>query len=199
MTSRKIFYGLLISTTVILAMAFCAYSFKKEITAQRLPVYGEVNNFHLEDARGEKFSLANLQGKIWVADFFFTSCSGICPLMTKNMGYLQSATAVFDNVDLVSISVNPENDTPQTLSQYAQSRKANPARWHFLTGSRDEIKKLVLGSFKIGSVEDPIFHSDRFVLVDQKFQIRGFYDGTKKESIVEVIKAIELLRKQKHL
>ena len=195
MPLRKFFLILSVSTVVLLFTAFYVRTFTQQLPDSQLPVLGQVNDFNLRDSQGKSFSLENLKGKIWVADFIFTTCAGICPVMTKNMGYLQSAIMVFDNVDLVSISVNPEQDNVDELARYAKEKKANINRWHFLTGSREDIQKLAVGSFKVGSVSEPIFHSDRFILVDQEGKIRGYYEGTKVEGINRILQDINHLRK----
>ena len=148
-----------------------------------LPVYGRVGQFRLIDARGQAFDSVRLNNKVWVTAFFFTSCSGICPIMTKNLKSLQDMYQAYPDVEFVSISVNPEQDTPQVLSTYAQKYAADTNRWHFLTGSREDITKVAVRGFKVGSVDEPIFHSASFVLVDRQGNIRGYYDGTNKDEV----------------
>lgn len=148
-----------------------------------LPIYGQVGQFRLIDARGQPFDSARLNNKVWVTAFFFTSCSGICPIMTKNLKFLQDMYQAYPDVAFVSISVNPEQDTPQELSAYAQKYAADTDRWHFLTGSREDITKVAVQGFKVGSVDEPIFHSASFILVDRQGNIRGYYDGTNKDEV----------------
>ena len=148
-----------------------------------LPAYGRVGQFRLIDAQGQAFDSARLDNKVWVTAFFFTTCSGICPIMTKNLKSLQDMYQAYPDVEFVSISVNPEQDTPQALSAYAQKYAADTKRWHFLTGSREDITKAAVRGFKVGSVDEPIFHSASFVLVDRQGNIRGYYDGTNKDEV----------------
>lgn len=148
-----------------------------------LPVYGRVGQFRLIDARGQPFDSSRLNNKVWVTAFFFTSCSGICPIMTKNLKSLQDMYRPYSDVEFVSVSVNPEQDTPQALSVYAQKYAADTNRWHFLTGSREDITRVAVHGFKVGSVDEPIFHSASFVLVDRQGNIRGYYDGTNKDDV----------------
>ena len=148
-----------------------------------LPVYGRVGQFQLTDAQGQPFDSARLNNKVWVTAFFFTTCSDICPMLTKHLKSLQEMFKEYPDVELVSISVNPEQDTPQALSTYAQKYGADTTRWHFLTGSREDITKVSVQGFKIGSVDEPIFHSASFVLVDRQGNIRGYYDGTNKDEV----------------
>lgn len=158
-----------------------------------LPVIGEVADFALYDSRGEPVSMARLEGKIWVADFIFTTCGSICPVMTRNMAVLHDRYKNEERLRLVSISVNPEYDTPEVLAEFAARYQADPSRWFFLTGSRDAIQDLAVNSFKIGSVEEPVFHSGYFVLVDGTGRIRAYYDGLEKKNIRRIERDIAAL------
>ena len=178
-------------------LIFSVFFFQRAVQVERLPVYGQVSDFRLLDTQGREFTLKNLSGKVWVVDFIFTACSGICPVMTKNMAALHRSFLPIDSVEMVSVSVNPENDTPSVLAGFARKYHANPTQWHFLTGSREEITQLAVKSFKVGSVEDPLFHIDRFALVDQEGKIRGYYDGTQQKSINILFKDIATLIKEK--
>jgi len=175
---------------IFCSIVFTGSLFYLKSPKTHLPVYGKVHNFSLTDSTGKVFRLANLDKKVWVAEFFFTTCSGICPLMNKNMAELYRSYKLEDGVEFVSISVNPDNDTPERLAQYAKRYDADTAKWHFLTGERGKIKALALNSFRLGSIEDPVFHSSSLVLVDQHDKIRGYYDGTTKEGTKELFKDI---------
>ncbi len=153
-----------------------------------LPVYGEVAPFRLIDTQGQVFDSARLDEKIWVTAFFFTTCSGICPIMTKNLKFLQDMYRSYPDVEFVSISVNPEQDTPQTLAAYAQKYAADTAQWHFLTGSREDITRIAVHGFKVGSIDQPVFHSAYFILLDRRGRIRGYYEGTQKEEVERLSK-----------
>lgn len=118
-------------------------------------------------------------------------------MMTRNMAALHRSFLPMDSVAMVSFSVNPENDTSSVLARFAQKYHADTNKWHFLTGSREEIKQLAVLSFKVGSLEEPIFHSDRFVLVDREERVRGYYDGTQQKSINTLFKDIATLIKEK--
>jgi len=162
-----------------------------------LPVLGAVPDFFLYDSSAKEFKLENLKGKVFIADFIFTTCSGICPMMTKNMMGVYNAFKGNDSVRFVSISVNPEYDSPAVLADYAKKLNISGRQWHFLTGSREEISRLAISGFKIGSVDEPVFHSGYLVLVDGKSQIRGYYDGTKPALVRKLIEDIPLLLKEK--
>jgi protein SCO1 len=144
---------------------------------------GTVPDFSLIERSGKQVSLADLRGKIWIADFIYTHCTDTCPLQTADMAKLQDRWLKEPKVELVSFSVDPEHDTPQVLSRYAGRFKADPKRWLFLTGHRPEIVRLVENGFHLGvasasSHADVILHSPRFVLIDQQGQIRGYYNNS---------------------
>ena len=136
---------------------------------------------NLTERSGQEIQLAHLRGKVWVADFIFTYCAGPCPQMTQQMATLQRDWAKENGVRMVSISVDPQRDTPTRLQEYATEHGALPERWLFLTGEMSGIQKLAVGGFKLGSVEDPILHSTKFALVDRVGNIRGYYEGTSDE------------------
>lgn len=161
-----------------------------------LPSYGLVSGFTLTDENGRPFGAANLNGKIWVADFFFTTCTGPCPRMSTQMNGVQNAVRPFPDVQLVSFTVDPATDTPPVLAAYARRYKADPARWHFLTGPLDTMNRLARTSFMLGEVDGTRQHSTRFVLVDGKGRIRGYYLTAEKESIPQLLDDIQTLRKE---
>ena len=154
-----------------------------EIGFEPLPVLSQVGDFELTDTAGQPFRAERLAGKIWVVDFIFTSCAGICPVMTGKMAELQRAFDGEDRVEFVSISVDPETDTPEVLADYAKRYGADPARWHFLTGDIDYIHPLITQTFKVGSLDDLLIHSPRFILIDGTGAIRGYYIGTDKDDV----------------
>jgi len=154
--------------------------FQQPREANGLPILGEIADFSLYDSKGEKFGLKNLSGKIWVADFIFTTCGGICPMMTQNLQGVYREHQGNPSVHFVSVSVNPEYDSSDVLHQYAQDRGINIDVWHFLTGDLNIIKDMAVNSFKLGSIDEPVFHSGYFVLVDSSNRIRGYYDGLQK-------------------
>jgi len=149
-------------------------------------VLATVPDFSLIDQRGADFRSAELRGQIWVANFIFTRCTSMCPILTGEMLDLQARMAadpVGNRVRLVSFSVDPEHDRPAVLADYAASHGADPEHWTFATGERDEIWELSTRGFKLAvgeepqGADDPLFHSDRLVLVDAAGRIRGYYSG----------------------
>jgi protein SCO1/2 len=143
--------------------------------------------FTLTDQRGQPFGRDRLAGKVWIADFVFTTCPTVCPKLTARMGEIQEKTkARGDRIHLLTFTVDPENDTPAILANYAKANHADEARWTFLTGSLGAIEGAVMNGFKIafGKREDKpgtgimtIFHGEKFVLVDREGNIRGYYDA----------------------
>jgi protein SCO1/2 len=145
---------------------------------------GPVPVFELVDQSGNAFSSAQLAGKIWVADFFLTSCQGACPVMARHMFALQDYYKDNDNVRFVSLSVDPDTDTAAVLAEYAKTHEADNSRWHFLTGPIAEIHRMAgEEGFKVGVPDNPMAHSQRFILVDARGHIRGYYDGMDQISV----------------
>ncbi|MBX3395754.1 MAG: SCO family protein [Phycisphaerae bacterium] len=150
---------------------------------QRLPIIGEVPDFKLIDQTGRTVTRADLIGKVWVADFIFTTCGGPCPIMTQRMRELHQAlfTRGAKNVVTVSFTVDPETDTPPVLLQYARQFNADAMDWIFLTGDTLSIYDLSRSGFKLPATrmdegEHQVEHSPRFVLIDHRGQIRGYYE-----------------------
>lgn len=170
----------------VLAFAACARK-------SNLPELGTIPPFEFTDQTGQRFSSEALAGRIWVADFFFTNCPGPCPRMSNQLKRVQTETQPLPEVRLVSITVDPDRDTPEALAQYARRFQADPQRWFFLTGRKDRISSLMSESFYLGSMGDLQAHSTRFVLVDQEMKIRGFYDSFAAESINQLIEDIRSL------
>jgi protein SCO1 len=143
-----------------------------------LPVLGEVPAFELTAQSGQPFDRKQLAGKVWVADFFFTTCTGPCPRMSSQMRQVQNSTLSIADVRLVSFTVDPARDTPAVLADYARRYKAQEGRWFFLTGETEKLNDLARNTFKLNSVDGSLVHSTRFVLVDRKGRIRGYYTSS---------------------
>ncbi len=118
-------------------------------------------------------------------------------MMTTHMASLHRSYMMVDDVRLVSISVNPDNDTPEVLAKYAKKFNANTQKWYFLTGSLSDIQKIAVKSFKLGQIDEPVFHSSFFSLVDRKGRIRGYYDSADKKNIERLFKDIARLVEEK--
>jgi len=153
--------------------------------------YGSVPSFELVNQNGQPFGSADLLGKIWIADFIFTTCSGPCPMISSRMSELQKPLEKTD-VHLVSFTVDPDKDTPEVLRGYAEKLQAQPTRWDFLTGPKLAINKLSRDGFKLavsdGSAETRTpAHSTRMILVDRHGQIRGYYDATEANAMTKLL------------
>ncbi len=159
-----------------------------------LQLLGEVPDFQLIDQDGKDFKGSSLEGHVWVADFVFTTCQGPCPRMTAHMKQIQEATD--SSVGLVSFSVDPDNDTPAALSAYAKGFNADTSRWHFLTGDKKLLGSLGKDTFKISGVGEGVDHSTRFVLVDGKGRIRGYYGLADGGVVSKIAKDAAALKKE---
>ena len=170
--------------------------------AQRsLDSLGTVPPFRLTNQNGQPFGSEELKGKIWIADFIFTSCPGPCPLISSRMAEMQRPLEKSD-VHLVSFTVDPATDTPAVLRDYAQRLKAREGRWDFLTGEASAIYTLTRDGFKLpvadGASETGMpVHSTRAVLVDRRGTIRGYYDITAPDAVTKLLAdSSHLLREQ---
>jgi protein SCO1/2 len=156
-----------------------------------------VPEFTLVERSSREVTNKELEGQIWIADFVYTTCGGICPIMTGKMKRLQDKLPA--EIRLVSFSVDPDVDTPAVLREYANKFGADPNRWLFLTGNRESLFTLSRDGFKLavaadnGTELEPITHSSRFVLVDRQGRVRGYYsmdDPSELEHIVSDAKSL---------
>jgi len=160
--------------------------------------YHKISNFKLTNQNGKEITQANYKDKIYVADFFFTTCQDICPVMTKNMYQLQEELKNDNEILLLSHTVIPEVDTVEQLKEYAIENKVDDSKWNLVTGDKKQIYELARKSYI--AVEDSNFnefdmiHTENFMLIDKEKQIRGFYDGTNSEEINRLFKDIEILK-----
>jgi len=161
-----------------------------------LPVYYDVPEFQLIAQDGQPFASKILAGKIWVADFIYTNCPGPCPRMTSQMHEVQDAILSMPDVKLVSFTVDPERDTPPVLAEYAKLHHALAEHWYFLTGSPATLQKLDRDTFKLGNVDATLEHSTRFVLVDRRARIRGYFDTSEARAISKLIESIYALERE---
>ena len=152
--------------------------------APKLPHVAHVPAFSLRDQNARVVSPAQLRGSVWIANFMFTSCPDVCPLLTTRMAGVRTQLApVRDQVRFVSFSVDPEHDTPGVLKQYAKKHNVDQPDWSFVTGPIDQVKQVVVSGFKQTLEQTPsaagkaagILHGSHFVLVDRNLDIRGFY------------------------
>ena len=187
---RFIIYG------IVAVMLLVTFLFKDSSTLDDLPISGSVPDFEFTDSNGETITREDMEGKVWVADFIFTTCTMACPIMTGNMNLIHKSFKDDNNVRIISISVYPEYDTPEVLKEYASRYNANTDRWHFLTGPEESVKNIIKTGFKIGDYEDIIFHSEKFALVDVRGNIRGYYSGMETEDMSKLKKDIKRLLRE---
>lgn len=167
-----------------------------------LPKLFEVPDAQLVSDTGTSFRLSELRGHVVVYDFIFTNCAGTCPMMTGVMKRLATGMADESDLRFVSISVDPERDTPEVLRAYAK-RTGGDKRWMFLTGEREVIVPLSRDSFKLAAGDvvaneaEPILHSTRLVLVDRNATIRGYYDALSEESLKTLERDMRRLLREK--
>jgi len=169
--------------------------------ARRVRVLGNVPKFRLQSADGSPLGSKELEGKAWIATFIFTRCGNTCPTQSAEMARLQGALASHPraaDIKLVSITVDPGHDTPDVLREYASRLGADPGRWSFLTGPRDEILSLCKEGFHLPVEADPngegiVSHSQSFILVDRALRVRGYYDALSSRERAQLREDLDLV------
>ncbi len=161
--------------------------------------YHKISDFELTNQNGQKITQEFYHNKIYVADFFFTTCQDICPIMTKNMYRLQEKLKNDNDILFLSHTVIPDVDTVEQLKKYAIENNVDDSKWNLVTGEKKQIYDLARKSYL--AVEDAeygkfdMIHTENFMLIDKQRQIRGFYDGTNDEEIEQLISDIKILKK----
>ncbi len=207
----------LITGILLIAIPITAFIIvtKLQQKYEQLPVYNDalpglsssdagqhfIQPFRLTNQDGENFSSETLTNRIYVADFFFTSCLSVCPQMTSNLKLLQEAFAKDGNVEIVSFTVDPQRDSVAKLKQYEQRFKLDGNNWNLLTGNKKDIYQLARKSFYASASdgdggENDFIHSDKLILVDKKSRIRGYYTGTKRKDVELLINDIKKLENE---
>lgn len=180
-----------------------AYAEATLIEAPPAHVDRAVPPFELVDQEGRRVTLEDFRGKVWVAGFVFTRCHLTCPTVTATMAELRDRLP--DDVLFVSVSVDPRHDTPEVLSQYAQSVRATPDRWRFLTGDKDEVYRLVCDGFQFALEENPdprtspgelVTHTNRLVVVDRNGVARYSYSSLDPAAVAQIERAARRLRSE---
>lgn len=170
------------------------------------PVLIELPDFSLTERSGQSVTLQTLRGKVSIAAFIFTRCQGPCPMMTSQMAELQKSLgthARWPDLRLLSFTVDPDFDTPARLTEYAGWAQADPEHWLFLTGTREYVWNLVRHGFKLpigendGDPNMPIFHSQKFLIIDGQGRIRGLYDGLEVEGRQKLLADLEKVLAEK--
>jgi protein SCO1/2 len=217
---KKLFNTKLVMLLGLLFALSCQKSTFESSPSATLPYYGDptftpqwispgsdslqhlhrIRPFSLLDQEGDTITEATFAGKIYVTDFFFTICPGICPKMTANMGVLQEAFLDDDDVLLLSHSVTPSRDSVPVLKAYAEDKGVVSSKWHLVTGEQKEIYDLGRNAYfveedlGVDKEESAFLHTENFVLVDGSGFIRGIYNGLDKASIQQLIKDIRTLQ-----
>lgn len=169
--------------------------------------YGhQIGDFSFRNQDGKTITLKNIKGKVFVAEYFFTTCGTICPKMNVQMQRVQAAYLNNDELKILSFTVDPDIDTVEQMKMYADGHQAKSGKWHFLTGDKTKLYDLARKSFfvlkpaeakNLGDAGSDFIHTNNFVLVDKKLQIRGYYDGTSAREVDKLIKDIQLLLDEK--
>ena len=169
-------------------------------TLQYVKKYHTIADFSLTNQNGKMVTQNTYSDKIYVADFFFTTCQTICPIMTDHMVKIQEELKNDDEVLLLSHTVTPEIDRVAQLKKYAMEKGVDDAKWNLVTGDKKEIydlaRKSYLAAKDVPYSENDLVHTENFVLVDKKKRIRGFYDGTDPEAIEKLLEDIQILKQE---
>lgn len=168
-------------------------------TLTHVKKYHTIGDFSLVNQNGETITQEDYKDKIYVADFFFTTCPTICPIMTKNMADIQQEILEDDEVLLLSHSVTPEIDSVPQLKKYALEKGVNDAKWNLVTGDKKQIYALARKSYLAVKTDGDggpfdMIHTENFILVDKERRIRGTYDGTNPEEIQELLADLKILK-----
>jgi protein SCO1/2 len=213
---RKFFIVLIVFSVVTISLFYSALKPKKTLpiynpadvnpelvdsTIQYKSKYHTIADFSFVNQNGDTITQKNYEGKIYVADFFFTTCGSICPKMSTNLVDVQKAVLNNPKVMLLSHTVFPEVDSVSVLKAYAVKYGVVDSKWNLVTGDKKEIYKMARKSYlavKLGRPDQlyDMVHTENFVLVDQKRRVRGFYDGTNKEDIKRLLEDIDFLSQE---
>ncbi|RYD57390.1 MAG: SCO family protein [Sphingobacteriales bacterium] len=201
---------ILVTFFILLSAVFMGYFYKEtRVKVKKLPVLGnpgqKVTDFSFTDQDGKTLTLNDVKGKVYVTEYFFTTCKGICPKMNENMTRVYNAYKGNSDFMILSHTVDPKKDTVQAMKEYSLRFEANPEQWKFLTGDKKELYDMARYSYLVSATDDTtgvdiasdFIHTDKFVLVDRDGRIRGQYDGTKPASVGALIADIGILLKEK--
>ncbi len=165
--------------------------------AAKLPNYGTVPPFTMTDSQGHSFDKSALLGKVWVVDFIYTNCPAECPMMTSRMHKVAQQMKGQSDVGLLSISVDPQRDSPPVLNEFAHRFGGPTNQWHFLTGTPGTVHLLAYNTFHVGDVIGKIEHSTKFIVLDKRANIRGYYSSFDQDGIPAMLKDVAALRRER--
>lgn len=190
---------IIITSVLTLFVAFGVFFLIQELRKisvnKNLPQYAQIRGFSLVDQFGKVFHSEKLEKKIWVLNFICTSCDDMSDELTKNMSALARSFEMSPEVEVVSMTVDPEEDTPDVLLDYSKQFIINKERWHFLTGEQDYIYNFLVNQLSLELENQNDFSTNQFVLVDPNKVVRGYYDGDNQKEINELFVDINLLLK----
>ena len=175
-------------------------------TLLRLGTGHKIGDFSFQNQNGKTITEDEVKGKIYVAEYFFTTCKSICPVMNMQMKRVNKAFANDKDFRILSFTVDPKIDTVAQMKWYAERHGAKGDKWHFLTGSKEDLYRLARKSFfllkpaeaqNLGDAGSDFIHTNNFVLVDRNARIRGYYDGTLADEVDQLIHDIKLLKEEK--
>jgi protein SCO1/2 len=171
-----------------------------DTTVQYVRKYHKVPDFKLVNQNGDTITQKDYKDKIYIADFFFTTCQGICPIMTDHMVKIQKEFKDDPEVLLLSHSVTPEIDSVAQLKKYAEEKGVIDEKWNLITGDKKQIYDLARKSYLVAKSQGnggkyDMVHTENFALIDKNKQVRGFYDGTNPEAIEQLVEDVKLLKK----
>lgn len=205
-TVEWIVWGLLALTIVAISVAFFVHRFGSGRLRKNLAPVADVPAFTLTNQFGEAMSLTNLLGQVWVADVIFSRCPISCEQMSRRMRALQDQLARRTGITFVSLTADPDFDSPAVLKRYAERHAADPARWFFLTGPKRDVYRLAVDGLKFvvldkteqkETPDDLFIHSTQFVLVDKRGRIRGYFEATEEEERQQLALAIKKLLRER--
>lgn len=164
-------------------------------------LFHSIPDFEFINQDNQKINQSVVSGKVYVVDYFFTTCKSICPVMTKQLDRVAASWKDEPGFMILSHSVDPETDTPEVLKEYASKYKAKPEQWQFLTGDKEALYTLARQGYLLDAQEaftgdEDFIHTENFALIDKHRRIRGFYDGTSPEEVSQLIKDIKFLLKE---
>lgn len=170
-----------------------------EISQKGDTIYHTIPPFSFQNQDGKPVSEMDLEGKIYVANFFFANCQTVCPQMNEQVQRVQEAFKNVDDFRIISFTVDPENDDVQSLSAYSDKMRADRSKWWFLTGAKDSIYSLAKEGFLVSAAignDGDFFHSQDLILIDKEKRMRGIYDGTQQLAVDTLIDEIKVLMKE---
>lgn len=203
--SRPIQWAVWGGLGLIVLIILAAYV-KNTQTRQTMPNYGVLPDFSLTNQDGQRVTLGDLRGQVWIADAIFTRCPGQCLLMSSHMKQIQDAVASGPPVRLVSFTTDPAFDSPAVLKKYAQRFEARDQCWSFLTGSKSALHAVEVDGLKLPVLDKPagqqesandlFIHSEKFVLLDKQGRIRGYFDGQEDGTVAAITAAAQALARE---